>query len=390
MKSSGKFVSLLAGLVVVAGCTASAASPTASAPATGSAPAASPSASIPKQAVCTPNAQAITGMTVTACTVPAPSLANNLLGDPAQRQVEILLPAGYETSGKKYPSVYVLAGLNDDAGFLASQLGNGLKAAVAPEAEAIYVLVGGNNALDGSFYVNSPVTGNWEDAIANDLVKYVDATYRTLPAAASRGMAGHSMGGFGAVSIGLHRPEVFGAVYAMSPGLFGANGAKNRLGDASVFEPIVSLADKLAGKPTAERAKGLVSGGTGYFDAAYGAAFVPDVEAPALMKLPYKSVNGQLVLDEAIWKQWEAGFGGIEAKLADYATRSSKLKAIGIDYGIYDEYEWIPEGCKAFLALATKAGLPVTEATFEGGHQGDLDSRMANFMIPFFTKNLTR
>ena len=329
-------------------------------------------------------------MTAARCIVPAPSLANNLLGDPAQLEVEILLPAGYETSARKYPSVYVLAGWNDDAGFMAYQLGNGLKSAVAPEAEAIYVMVGGGNALGGSFYVNSTVTGNWEDAIANDLVTFVDGAYRTVPATASRGMAGHSMGGFGALSIALHRPDVFGAVYAMSPGLFGPNGAKNRLGDDYAFEPIVELAGKLSGKPAAERAKGLISGGTGFFDVAYGAAFVPDPEAPALMKLPYKSENGKLVLDQAVWKLWDDGFGGIPEKLAAYGSKPTQLKAIAIDYGIYDEYAWIPEGCKTFASLATKAGLKLTATSFEGDHQGSLDSRMADFMIPFFTQNLTR
>ncbi|HEX7491196.1 MAG TPA: hypothetical protein VF337_05795 [Candidatus Limnocylindrales bacterium] len=67
-----------------------------------------------------------------------------------------------------------------------------------------------------------------------------------------------------------------------------------------------------------------------------------------------------------------------------------RLRAIDIDYGIYDEYDWIPEGCRFFVSAASKAGLKVTEITFEGDHQGSLDSRMADFMIPFFTANLVR
>ena len=108
------------------------------------------------------------------------------------------------------------------------------------------------------------------------------------------------------------------------------------------------------------------------------------------MKLPYKSEGGKLVLDQAIWKLWEDGFGGIPEKLATYGSKLKQLRAIGIDYGIYHEYEWIPEGCRYFVSLASKAGLKVTEATFEGDHQGTLDSRIAEFMIPFFTANLAR
>ena len=228
MKSPGRFAILFVILLIVVGCGSSAGTPPSQPAATASASAlASASSSAPGQAICSPTPEKIAGMTAVQCIVPAPSLANNLLGDPAELEIEILLPSGYETSGRDYPSVYVLAGLDDDASFIAYQFGSGLKAAPAAEAEAIYVMVGGCNALGGSFYVNSPVTGNWEDAIATDLVAFVDGAYRTLPAAASRGMAGHSMGGFGALSIAMHRPDVFGAVYAMSPGLFGPNGAQN-------------------------------------------------------------------------------------------------------------------------------------------------------------------
>ena len=88
------------------------------------------------------------------------------------------------------------------------------------------------------------------------------------------------------------------------------------------------------------------------------------------MKLPYKSENGKLVLDQAVWKLWDDGFGGIPEKLAAYGSKPTQLKAIAIDYGIYDEYEWIPEGCKTFVSLATKAGLKLTATSFEGDHQG--------------------
>ncbi|HEX7773821.1 MAG TPA: alpha/beta hydrolase-fold protein, partial [Pyrinomonadaceae bacterium] len=75
----------------------------------------------------------------------------------------------------------------------------------------------GANAYKGSFYTNSAVTGNWEDFIVRDLVNYVDSNYRTIRAPQSRGIAGHSMGGYGSVMLGMKHPEIFGAVYALSP-----------------------------------------------------------------------------------------------------------------------------------------------------------------------------
>ena len=44
----------------------------------------------------------------------------------------------------------------------------------------ILVATAGDSVISGSFYANSPVTGNWEDYVARDLVAYVDANYRTV------------------------------------------------------------------------------------------------------------------------------------------------------------------------------------------------------------------
>ena len=75
----------------------------------------------------------------------------------------------------------------------------------------------------GSMYSDSVTTGNWEKFIAEDLVAYIDGKYRTLPTRMSRGLAGHSMGGYGALKIGMKRPDVFGSLYLMSSCCLGAN-----------------------------------------------------------------------------------------------------------------------------------------------------------------------
>ena len=49
------------------------------------------------------------------------------------------------------------------------------------------------------------------------LCAYIDAHYRTIPERTSRGLVGHSMGGYGASRIGMKHPDVFGALYIMSP-----------------------------------------------------------------------------------------------------------------------------------------------------------------------------
>ena len=59
---------------------------------------------------------------------------------------------------------------------------------VYPDAYTIY---------NGSMYSSSPTTGDWETFITKDLVNYIDSHYRTIADRDSRGLAGHSMGGYG-------------------------------------------------------------------------------------------------------------------------------------------------------------------------------------------------
>src|SRR5215813_8560812 len=68
----------------------------------------------------------------------------------------------------------------------------------------------------GSMYSSSATTGDWESYIAEDLVSYVDSHYRTIADRMSRGLAGHSMGGYGTIRIGMKRPDVFSSLYFIS------------------------------------------------------------------------------------------------------------------------------------------------------------------------------
>ena len=66
-------------------------------------------------------------------------------------------------------------------------------------------------------YSSSVTTGDFEEFIAQDLVAFVDAHYRSIPGRSSRGLVGHSMGGYGATRIGMKHADVFGSLYIMSP-----------------------------------------------------------------------------------------------------------------------------------------------------------------------------
>ena len=70
--------------------------------------------------------------------------------------------------------------------------------------------------LGGSMYSSSVTTGDFQRFVAKDLVAYIDSHYRTIAKREGRGLAGHSMGGYGTWVIGMRYPEMFNAIYAQS------------------------------------------------------------------------------------------------------------------------------------------------------------------------------
>lgn len=323
----------------------------------------------------------------------APSLRNNLLLEDDRRTLLVYLPLSYYEAEKSYPVVYYLL----DFGVF------GVPEGIRPEdiekdvvngtaREMIIVIVSGLNALGGSFYVNSPVTGNWDDFVTRDVVSYIDDTYRTIPNAASRGIGGNAMGGFGALHLAMLHPDVFGAAYSISPTLFDETG----LAESPMFatEDIINNFLNLQARELALPADEAVAdmkfnAGDAQLSLAYGAAFAPKPQAgPPYIDYPYYRQNGRTFRDEAIWQRWEAGFGGIPDKVQAYRAHLSKLNGIAIDCGTQDRYRWVPRGCEYFSAQLTAADIQNQLVRFEGDDEGALERRIRAFMLPFFSQKL--
>lgn len=159
-------------------------------------------------------------------TVHGPALEGNLAGDEPDRPVSVYLPPSYDTSpDRRYPVVYVLHGFTDsDLNWFGWQehfvnVPAAMEQALEEGAaqEMILVMPNAFTAFEGSMYSSSVTTGDWETFVAEELVAYVDEHYRTIPERASRGLTGHSMGGYGTIRIGMKRPDVFSSLYVMSP-----------------------------------------------------------------------------------------------------------------------------------------------------------------------------
>jgi S-formylglutathione hydrolase FrmB len=78
---------------------------------------------------------------------------------------------------------------------------------------------------------------HYDDYIARDLVAHVDRTWRTLADRRHRGVAGLSMGGYGAISLALSYPEVFGAAASHSGVLAPAAHRRGGVATGEVFAP---------------------------------------------------------------------------------------------------------------------------------------------------------
>ena len=145
----------------------------------------------------------------------------------------VYLPPSYNTSQgqtKRYPVLYLLHGSPGGdkdwfSGGKADQSADTL-IALGKIPELIMVLPDGNGRLGlPSEWGNSfDHQQNIETYVARDLVQYVDAKYRTIPLSTYRGIGGNSMGGFGAMNIAIHHPDVFGFVISLG-GYYSADGS---------------------------------------------------------------------------------------------------------------------------------------------------------------------
>lgn len=154
------------------------------------------------------------GGTIEHAVVHGKALEGNRDGDSPDRNVTIYLPPSYAAdSARQFPVVYFLHdfGAHSDDPITAIKPFADRLAAVQGFSEPIIVTPDAATMKKSSMYSNG-----WDAFIAEDLVAYIDGHYRTLAKRISRGLAGQSMGGYGALRIGMKRPDVFSSIYSMS------------------------------------------------------------------------------------------------------------------------------------------------------------------------------
>ncbi len=317
-------------------------------------------------------------------TLHAASLVGNPAGESAEQQVIVYLPPSYDASPqRRYPVIVLLHGIADspDTWLKAHHIPELLDRLTAETKlpELIVVMPNGATRFLGSFYVNSTVNGRWEDYIANDLIAYVDAHYRTIARPQSRGIAGHSMGGFGALSIVMHRPDVFRAAYALSPCCLDA------VEDIGCGNAAWKRTLALKGPADAEKA---LAEGDFYPVAiiALGRALAPNPQAPLLLDFPIRAEGPEQLPADPAYTRWREAFP--IRQVARYAANLRRLKGLVIDYGLDDQFPHIPISTPAFSQALVDARVPHTLDVYSGDHRRRVDKRLASKVFPFFAANL--
>lgn len=301
------------------------------------------------------------------------ALERNLEGDAVDRDVFVFLPHGYaKEKSRRYPVVYALHGYSIGAEQWTHEIHvpQTIEGALAQGAKEMIVVVPDSKTLhNGSMYSSSVTTGDFEQFIAHDVVAYIDAHYRTIPERTSRGLVGHSMGGYGATRIGMKHADVFGSLYIMSP---------------------CCLAPRQAGPANSEIVKALEAVKTpedsaklSFFPRAMlasAAAWSPDPRNPPLyLDLPTK--DGQPQTD--VLAKWTAN--APLAFIDQYIGNLRKYRAIFIDVGDQDGLR-VDTG-KLHDVLDTY-GIKHGFEVYQGTHTSRVADRFQNHVLPFFSQNL--
>ena len=303
------------------------------------------------------------------------ALEGNLEGDSPDRDVSVYLPPSYRTeTQRRYPVVYVLHGFTDteNSWFRAPSHFVNLPASIEKSIAAgntrdmILVMANAYTRYAGSFYGSSVATGDWETFITRELVAYVDGHYRTIASRASRGLAGHSMGGYGTFRLAMKYPDVYSAVYALSACCLTPTYAQ----PAAVTKAQAVQSDSGFAK-TDFYTKVVIS---------LAAAWSPTPKVPPYFEFPYK--DGTLQPD--IMAEWTAN--APTAMLAQYVANLKRIRFIAFDVGLQDG---LLKENQAIDRLLNDYKVAHTFETYEGDHVNKIAERLETKALPFFSKALS-
>ena len=299
-------------------------------------------------------------------------LAENLLGDPSERDLFVYAPPGYDESDRRYPTAYLLHAYGQTA-----------EQVVTPETDRIrwsppiedvldpvfgrmgvppmiVVIPDGNSRYGCGQWVDSPVTGNFEQFVLSDVVPFVDANYRTIADSRSRGLFGFSSGGFGSWNLASRNPDVFGAAAVLS-----ADSWLDMTHKVMLYNYLNSIWPEAPNGPIEGNFWSEI-----VYD--YAATYSPNPENPPFyVDLPMAWPSGELLQD--VWDRW-LSFDPV-VNVHERLDNLRQLSGILLDAGTNDDYN-LHWGHRLLSHYLNEAGIAHEHIENPGNHGGRADERM--------------
>ncbi len=295
-------------------------------------------------------------------------LRGNPLGDPHERPLWVYTPPGYEEeAGRRYPSVYVIQGYTGQLPMWRNRMP--FRQPFTETADAVFaggrtppaivVFVDAWTRYGGSQFVDSPGTGRYHSYLCDEVVAWVDRTYRTVPDRDHRAIMGKSSGGFGAMITPMLRPDLFSGLATHAGDTlyehcyvrdFGPAVRALRGYDGDIWRWWADFTSRVAF--TKEEDGTLVG--------LLGVAACFSARDDGTVELPFDQRTG--VLLPQVWQRW---LDWDPVRMAPgYADALRSLRSIWIDAGTRDDY-FLDLGAEAFRAELGRLGVADEVVRFE-------------------------
>jgi len=346
-------------------------------------------------------------------------LADNPLGDPNVRTLDVWLPPQYDEGagrgrGRRFTVLFDLApftssgkshtnwrNFDENVPERAARLVHDRK--MAP---CIIVFPDCFTSLGGNQFINSSAVGDYADYLTRELVPFVDREFRTRASREHRGCFGRSSGGYGAILHGMKYARYWGAIANHSGDAYFDFIYRcdwpNTLNTLATYRRRQRRAGTIKVK-TEERGvdAGLDDGRVAKFlddvwsraklsgadvhclmNLAMAASYDPDPDAPNGFRLPFNLETGELILER--WRAWSKHDPINLVKR--YRRNLDSLRGIFIDCGWKDQYQ-LHYGSRILSKRLTEAGISHRYEEFPDTHSG-IDYRMDR-SLPFLSRALS-
>ncbi len=311
-------------------------------------------------------------------TIQSEAIANNMLGDPTERQVLVYLPEGYDSESKAYPLFVDLAGFTSSGLAHAGWKGFGESlpqridrlTTEGKMGQVILAMPDCFTSLGGNQYINSSVLGNWADFLNEEMLPRLEQAYRVAPG--QRALFGKSSGGYGAIVHGMKYGQHWGAIACHSGDMdfdlsYRGDFPKALMHLARYGGSIETFLQKL-------KSSQKIGGDEMHtlMILAMAATYDPAPELPFGIRLPVNASTCEM--DTDLWQRWLAWDPVRMIETAAAQENLKRLKCVFIDCGSQDQYSLV-FGARRLAARLSKLGIEHRYEEFSDNHSG-IDYRM--------------